>query len=662
MKIFYYSEKLIPILSAFFITGLVFLLKIPHIIFLWESFLLIYTSFILLRKIKIYSEISIPDKILSVISITLTIIIIFEIFLGSINMLNFNNIVFLTLLLFLIISIREDMPGPVVLLNSSKELIKQFKKFMISLSFLQKLLILILLIAYTFQFIIGIIFPPREWDSIWYHLPIPVFWLQNHNTMPPELPEDERASVYYPKNSELLLFYLISPFYDSILTGPIQMFFGMIAALSIYSISKKIDLGEKSSAWASILFLSIPMIFFQSAIQYNDLILASLFLLTLNFILFYLRSKEKAILLISALISGVLLGTKYNAIPIFLYFLIFLICMKIKSKHFLLYVLVSILVGSYWYVINIINTNNPIYPITIGFGDSKEIQSKEKISIYTLFLKNIDYSIEKHYVNKTIEFIIYPLKEIIYIKNYGYSIGLGYFFYFLLVTNLYSLIDSLLKKNKISFFILLFLPIMLIFFFYTPPRELRYYLSPLGILCISFSYFLTIHKNNGNSQKFSKLIEVIIFILILLTFNHIREYFFSNFQILMEMATKVDKYEKYRIIFPEYGEGWEWLNKNTNNANITFITPFIYPLFGEKYKNKLISIPGISFSTVGNRNIYINEKEFVELKERNINFLLATFHYWDGIHGPNISFSQTLNENVSLVYFNDFLRIYKFNY
>jgi hypothetical protein len=655
-------KKSVQILIIFFITILIQFSKISYLTFLWETVLLIYISFILLRKIKIYHKISTLDKFLGMVSISLSILIIFEILLGSINMLHFTNIVFLTLLLFLIISIRRDIPKPIILLNSSRELIKKLKKFIISLTFLQKLLVLILVIAYTFQFIRGLIFPPYEWDSIWYHLPIPVIWLQNHNIMPPELPEDEKASVYYPKNFELLLFYLISPFYDSILTGPIQMFFGMIAALNIYSISRKMDLDEKSSVWASILFLSIPMIFFQSVIQYNDLTLASLFLLTLNFILLYLKSREKAILLISALIAGVFLGVKYNAIPIFLYFLIFLIYMKIKLRHFLLFVLVSILVGSYWYIINIINTGNPIYPITIRFGNPKEIQSKEKILIHTPFLENIDYSVEKNYVNKTIEFIIYPLKEIIYIKNYSYSIGLGYFFYLLLITNFYSLVHSLLKKNKISFFILLFLPIMLIFFFYTPPRELRYYLSPLGILCISFSYFLTIHKNNGNRQKFSKLIEVIIFILILLTFNHIREYFFSNFQILMEMATKVDKYEKYRIIFPEYGEGWEWLNKNTNNANITFITPFIYPLFGEKYKNKLISIPGISFSTVGNRNIYINEKEFVELKERNINFLLATFHYWDGIHGPNISFSQTLNENVSLVYFNDFLRIYKFNY
>ena len=212
--------------------------------------------------------------------------------------------------------------------------------------------------------------PPVSKDALVHHLAIPKLYL-NHGGIY-EIPSLEYS--YYPMNIDLL--YMI-PLYlgNDILAKYIHFTFALLTGWLIFDyLKRRID--SLFALFGALLFLSIPIIVKLSITVYVDL---GLVFFSTASILFLFQWVEKDFklkyLIISALLCGLALGTKYNALIVL--FLLTLYIPFIYLRYFqqstrsqyrsicygAFFMFVSLLLFSPWLIKNFIWTNNPLYPL-----------------------------------------------------------------------------------------------------------------------------------------------------------------------------------------------------------------------------------------------------------------------------------------------------------
>jgi len=216
--------------------------------------------------------------------------------------------------------------------------------------------------------------PPIDRDALIHHLAIPKLWLKHGIFY-----EIKWADFsYYPMNVDLL--YMIPLFFKmDFMAKFIHMSFGIGTALLIFSyLSKRI--GRMAGLVGILVFLSTPMIFRLSTEVYVDL---GLIFFTTACIVSFLRYRdghynEFKWLFLSALLMGLALGTKTNALPAWLFLSMAFVFLHIRDtgkqwqalKCGLIFVFISLLVFSPWLIKNFFMTGNPFFPFFQGLFNS----------------------------------------------------------------------------------------------------------------------------------------------------------------------------------------------------------------------------------------------------------------------------------------------------
>ena len=218
--------------------------------------------------------------------------------------------------------------------------------------------------------------PPVSRDALSHHLYVPKLWLQRGGIV--EIPFVEFA--YYPMNVDLL--YLVPLYFgNDILPKLIHFSFALLTAWLIYRHLRD-RLHRVAGLIGSLLFLSIPVVVKLATTVYVDL---GLIFFTFASMLLLLRWVEDHFalkhLLGAALLCGLALGTKYNALIVFflLSMLVPWLYLQLRSDakppisqrasqanavwYAALFVLICVLVFSPWMVKNYQWTGNPIYPL-----------------------------------------------------------------------------------------------------------------------------------------------------------------------------------------------------------------------------------------------------------------------------------------------------------
>lgn len=229
---------------------------------------------------------------------------------------------------------------------------------------------IILMMAVVLSISILASVPPVSRDALIHHLAIPKLYL-NHGGMY-EIPEFEFS--YYPMNLDLL--YMI-PLYvkNDILPKFIHFAFALFTMGMLFSYLKK-RINTEYALLGSLLFISIPVIIYQSTIVYVDLgLVCFLFAAMICLFKWIEHNFRLKYLLLSALFCGLALGTKYNGLIGL--FLLGLFIPFIYSRYHAhqsghaaraigysaFFVAVALIVFSPWMIRNIIWTGNPVYPL-----------------------------------------------------------------------------------------------------------------------------------------------------------------------------------------------------------------------------------------------------------------------------------------------------------
>ena len=252
---------------------------------------------------------------------------------------------------------------------------------------------IIFLAAFLFLLILSILVlswvPPVSKDALSHHLTVPKLYLIHGGIY--EIPAVVYS--YYPMNLDLL--YLASLYFGSdIAPKYIHFTFAILTAYLIFRYLKKWT-GIAYALLGAVIFLSIPVIVKLSITVYVDLgLIFFSFAALLSFFKWIETDFKVKYLLLSAVCSGLALGTKYNALIALLLLALFVpfiyarktlqisgqktggdpeseslrkqrvTAVQIKAMGYgTVFALISLLIFSPWMLKNFIWTNNPVYPL-----------------------------------------------------------------------------------------------------------------------------------------------------------------------------------------------------------------------------------------------------------------------------------------------------------
>ena len=580
------------------------------IIFLLISLTVFLTAFLL--TYKAFKFVNFIDSLIILFVLCLGQIVASQLLLGILNVLTLNNVIVLNLALLLIawFACRKQkyhlgFPG-----------IKEALGTLLADRIVILTLAVILGFAAT-KIFINLVNPPFGWDSLNYHFTFAVEWLKHGNLNTPITIADDPSPTYYPINGSLVFLWLIWPFKNVFLADLGQVPFFILAFLCAYAISRKIGLEEKLSFFAAGLFLLIPNYFKQLQIAYVDVMVAALFLASLDFLFLLKENFSVKFTLAYAISMGLLLGTKTVALPYcalltvpFLYML----CKNTKKLYFLIiYLLAVACLGGFSYLRNLIETGNPLYPLNMKLFGIEIFKGVMERSAYLIHFKSSDYRISKLLFHE----------------------GLGpQTLFFVFSAAFLALPVSLIKNKKKPSFVLAYflaLPILgyLVYRYIIPQANTRY-LYPIlatGMIAgfylfkalhisgrlLNFFIALSVFASMPELAKRQELItSLILAFLLLLLIPLVLKYekktallkkpafiiflaaFFISFLWLAQVYYKKNEFPnyvkmvKYSGFWPDATKAWVWLNENTHSANIAYTgRPVPFPLYGSSLKNNV---------------------------------------------------------------------------
>lgn len=578
------------------------------IVFLLMNFIVGLSSFFITYRIFNFSDFL--DSLLSLFIIYFSQIVITELILGILGNLYLKNVLLLNIAILLIIWIITRNKESSFSLIGIKDTLTKVLNDKVTL-----LCTCVILGFGLVKVIINLINPPFGWDSLNYHFTFPVEWLKNGNLDIPITISDDPSPSYYPINGSLYFLWLTMPLKNVFMADLGQVPFFILAFLAIFNLARKLKLRKESSFYAASLFFIIPNFFKQLQIAYVDVMVAALFLVCINY-LFLLNEKfswQNA--LIYSMSLGLLLGTKTLALPYFILLFIpfiYLWFKNINKFYFLIFLILALIIlGSFTYIRNFIDTGNPLYPLDFKLFAKTIFKGVMDNNIYRAHFKTEDYRISKLLFHE----------------------GLGLQTTIFILPAIFLALPATFLKNKknLNFYLAYFLMLpFLIYFVYRyiiPLANTRYLYSLLGIgMIIGFYLFeiLDIPKRLINilvfictvvsmaelAKRQELIISIIFTISLLFSFKFFLKFiewlikkpllmvFLFTFiifaLILLNKNYTLNEYSRYIKMtrysgfWIEVTYAWKWLNDNTSGNNIAYVgRPVPFPLYGTNFKNNV---------------------------------------------------------------------------
>jgi hypothetical protein len=228
----------------------------------------------------------------------------------------------------------------------------------------------------------GLSAPPRGWDVLTYHLPRAASWLLHG-----DLGVYGSTGAFYPGNAELPLLALLMTGSDT-LAPLVQLPFALLAAFLAYALARRLGASVRSSAVPALVFVMAPIVFFQSTIAKDDLVVTATVLASVFFLMRSLaagvspgeRGREIAA---SGFALGLALGTKYSILPFALVAIpvVFLAhaaagsapraprTLRTAAAALAIFVAGMAVPSIFWFTRNAAVAGNPIAPLSPRLGD-----------------------------------------------------------------------------------------------------------------------------------------------------------------------------------------------------------------------------------------------------------------------------------------------------
>ena len=203
-----------------------------------------------------------------------------------------------------------------------------------------------------------------EHDSVVYHIPRIIYWMQHKSLMPWE-ESVLNPRVAYPVNAEIVELWVSIFWGTDRLISFVPWFAGIMSVFSVYGLARQLKISRQSSLFISLAFVSIPVAAWQTKLILSHDLITVVFIISSIYFLFRWKTFNKfGDIFLSGIGLGLALGTKYIAffvLPGYLIILFVIIKNKWESYPFrnilvstVLFLFPTILLAGYIYFQNLI--------------------------------------------------------------------------------------------------------------------------------------------------------------------------------------------------------------------------------------------------------------------------------------------------------------------
>jgi len=232
---------------------------------------------------------------------------------------------------------------------------------------LEIVLVLVVLIAVVFN-LAGASVLPSDWDGLGAYLPLAKEWTYLHRlTNIPYI----NFTVHNGPFNVGILYAMALLVKDAILAKLIHFAFGLLTAVGVYALAKRY-FSSRTALFSGSIFYLIPLVSWQSTTAYIDLGFTFYAFLGFYALTNWITSGKRSWLIISAILSGLCLGSKYTG---FLWVTLLLAVILINdlvlkkekfivmAKTFVLYTVLTGLIGCFWYLRAFIVSGHSVFSL-----------------------------------------------------------------------------------------------------------------------------------------------------------------------------------------------------------------------------------------------------------------------------------------------------------
>ncbi|MCH7760419.1 glycosyltransferase family 39 protein [candidate division TA06 bacterium] len=362
--------------------------------------------------------------------------------------------------------------------------------------------ILILFLPILLFTLIGALAPPTFFDDLDYHLGLPQSFVLNHKiTFQP-------YQVYsnFPLNMEMLYTFGFLLLQSDIFPKLLHFLMGILATMTLFQIADHF-FNRRVALLSALIFYFTPVVGILSTFAAHDLTLTFFELLSVFALLLYLESRihppasslpsvarlsvgrasSIQYLILSALMCGLAMGTKYTGLYFFATLFLFLTIKSVRHSTFdirnlAVFTFFAFLVSSPWFIKNIINTGNPVYP---AFSNLFGMEPYQKVGIGVLAIKG---------VSTPLDFLLLPYRMTVHPEGFGSASQLGPLY--LIVLPIILFLRNSSKANQTIKNILFISGLLFLFWSFTLAYT-RYYLTGIALLALVVAYLIKSLSERG---------------------------------------------------------------------------------------------------------------------------------------------------------------------
>lgn len=338
-------------------------------------------------------------------------------------------------------------------------------------------------VTLTVRLLLARLAPPEGWDSLGYHLPFVVRWIQQGNL---DLTGWAGTHRYFAWNGELLSAWLGLLDGGALDAAKLPQILALPLLYSSASVLGRRLAGARWAAACALAVVSLPIVLIQSGLAYVDVLYAAFWIAAVAAAVAWARTGRPVHFAAFAAAAGLAWGTKST-----IYYLAPLLivptaalwtsasCRKTAVRNGAGAAALLLAGGAGSYIRNLVLTGNPIFPFGLSLGGIKIFKG-------VVSAADMPAAYENWFVSSPWGWLLYPFKETLRgVWGYTHLNGFGPLFALGCLLFAAAIIAAWKKRDVIlAAFLSLFPAVLILFFTLQPVRLPRYivFLAPLPII------------------------------------------------------------------------------------------------------------------------------------------------------------------------------------